>query len=145
MCILYIQSSLSSHCLQFSSSELCHSYFLPNSHFLYTFILTYTPPSDFSLSAFTSEVNVGCSSLSLRLRIKPSPGKRRSLQQYSSSKRAKSNIAPSVSSTSAGYIQIVDVDPSGRYIQINNTSDKVCTYVCPYLHTYIHTVQCLIL
>lgn len=59
-----------------------------------------------------------------RLRIKASPGKRRPPRDSPATKRSRSDKSPKVSSTSAGYIQIVDVDPNGRYIQINNTSDK---------------------
>ena len=70
--------------------------------------------------------------VSHRLRIKASPGKRRPPRDSPATKRSRSDKSPKVSSTSAGYIQIVDVDPNGRYIQINNTSDKVCllVYVC---------------
>lgn len=39
-------------------------------------------------------------------------------------KKQKKQVAAS-SSSAAGFIQICDVDPDGRYIQIKNMSDKV--------------------
>uniref|UniRef100_A0AAU8KYD6 Lamin A/C n=1 Tax=Halisarca dujardinii TaxID=2583056 RepID=A0AAU8KYD6_HALDU len=59
-----------------------------------------------------------------RLSIKPSPNKRRPPPPDSPAAAKRSKSDPKVSSTFAGYIQVVDVDPNGRYIQISNTSDK---------------------
>ena len=41
------------------------------------------------------------------------------------SKKPKEDIGSSISSTSAGFIQISNVDPEGKYVQIKNTSDEV--------------------
>ena len=41
------------------------------------------------------------------------------------SKKPKEDIGSSTSSSSAGFIQICDVDPEGKYVQIKNMSDKV--------------------
>ena len=39
--------------------------------------------------------------------------------------KKKKQVAAS-SSSAAGFIQICDVDPDGRFVQIKNMSDKVC-------------------
>ena len=43
------------------------------------------------------------------------------------SKRQKQVTA--TSSSAVGFIQIVDVDPDGRFVQIKNMSDKVSEFV----------------
>lgn len=70
--------------------------------------------------------------LVFRLQIVTSPGKRTSHGGgvTSQAQRVKYNTSQSmgganVSATAAGNIQIVEVDPAGKFIQIRNMSDKV--------------------
>ena len=70
--------------------------------------------------------------LAFRLQIVTSPGKRTrpAGDVTSQAQRVKYNLSESmgganVSATAAGNIQIVEVDPAGKFIQIRNMSDKV--------------------
>ena len=49
------------------------------------------------------------------------PSKRQVIQTTAPKRRAEANV----SSHASGYIQIVDVDPNGRFIEIRNMADKV--------------------
>lgn len=50
------------------------------------------------------------------------------------SKRQKQVTA--TSSSAVGFIQIVDVDPDGRFVQIKNMSDKVSGFLYSLLSLY---------
>lgn len=71
--------------------------------------------------------------LPLRLKLTPTPREKRTRSRTQASepksKRARLEAEISqqsnVASTAAGYIQICDVDPSGKYVQIKNMSDQV--------------------
>lgn len=71
--------------------------------------------------------------VSVRLDLAPTPtrekrtrGQRDSAMQQPHSKKTKRSQELSSSSSANGSIQITDVDPEGRFIQIRNSSDKVC-------------------
>lgn len=72
--------------------------------------------------------------VSVRLDLAPTPtrekrtrGHRDTTVQQPHSKKTKRSQELSSSSSAVGSIQITDVDPEGRFIQIRNSSDKVCS------------------
>ena len=76
-----------------------------------------------------------CSPLRLNLTPTPREKRHRSRTQTSEPKTKKMRMEASVTqqanvaSSAAGFIQISDVDPTGKYVQIKNMSNQVCV-VC---------------
>ena len=90
-------------------------------------------PSSFSEPFRMNPLRTCIFCLTLRLKLTPTPREKRTRSRTQASQpkskraRLEAEIAQqsSVASTAAGYIQICDVDPSGKYVQIKNMSDQV--------------------
>ena len=76
-----------------------------------------------------------------RLKLTPTPRTKRTRQRTTeiietdSGKKKKRRVehddvtSANVSTSASGFIQIVDVDPKGTFVQIKNMSDQVGSYI----------------
>ena len=66
----------------------------------------------------------------LNISVTPTRDKRKRNVDRDGPRTKRQKKVDSTSSSSAGSIQICDVDPDGRYVQIKNMSDKVVIVYC---------------